>query len=72
MSIDHASGVAAPKADPVFLHFRAGMTVIVDDGSDWRMADVIWVDRWWRQKPQGPHAVSGGRHGHRRHQLGQR
>ena len=20
------------------------MTVIVDDGSDWRMADVIWVD----------------------------
>ena len=44
MSIDHASGVAAPKADPVFLHVRAGMTVIVDDGSDWRMADVIWVD----------------------------
>ena len=37
-------GVAAPKADPVFLHVRAGMTVIVDDGSDWRMADVIWVD----------------------------
>ena len=44
MSVDHASGVAAPKADPVFLHVKAGMTVIVDDGSDWRMADVIWVD----------------------------
>ena len=44
MSIDHASGVAATKTDPVFLHVRAGMTVIVDDGSDWRMADVIWVD----------------------------
>ena len=44
MSIDHASGVAAPKADPVFLHVRTGMTVIVDDGSDWRMADVTWVD----------------------------
>ena len=44
MSVDHVSGVAAPKADPVFLHVRAGMTVIVDDGSDWRMADVIWVD----------------------------
>ena len=44
MPIDHASGVAALKADPVFLHVRAGMTVIVDDGSDWRMADVIWVD----------------------------
>ena len=42
MSVDHASGVAATKADPVFLHVRAGMTVIVDDGSDWRMADVIW------------------------------
>ena len=44
MSVDHVSGVAAPKADPVFLHVRAGMTVIVDDGNDWRMADVIWVD----------------------------
>ena len=44
MSVDHVSGVSAPKADPVFLHVRAGMTVIVDDGSDWRMADVIWVD----------------------------
>ena len=71
MSVDHASGVAAPKADPVFLHVRAGMTVIVDDGSDWRMADVIWVDGGAR-KPQGPHAGSGGRRGHRRHQLGQR
>ena len=44
MSLDHASGVTAPGADPVFLHVRAGMTVIVEDGSDWRMADVIWVD----------------------------
>ena len=44
MSFDHASGVAAPKADPVFLRVKAGMTVIVEDGSDWRMADVIWVD----------------------------
>ena len=44
MSVDHVSGVAAPKADPVFLHVKAGMTVIVDDGSDWRMADVIWVE----------------------------
>ena len=44
MSVDHVSGVAAPKVDPVFLHMRAGMTVIVDKGSDWRMADVIWVD----------------------------
>ena len=26
------------------MHVKAGMTVIVDDGSDWRMADVICVD----------------------------
>ena len=39
-SNDHASAIAAPKSDPVFLHVKAGMTVIVEDGSDWRMADV--------------------------------
>ena len=39
------SGVAEPKADLVFLHVKAGMTRIVENGSDWRMADVIWVDR---------------------------
>ena len=44
MSVDHASGVGAPKTDPVFLHVKPSMTVIVEDGSDWRMADVIWVD----------------------------
>ena len=44
MSVDHSSGVSAPNSDPVFLHVRAGMTVIVEDGKDWRMADVIWVD----------------------------
>ena len=42
--IEHASGVATPKTDPVFLHVRAGMTMIVEDGGDWRMGDVIWVD----------------------------
>ena len=55
MSVDHASGVAAPKADPVFLHVRAGMTVIVDDGSDWRMADVIWVDGGARNPSEKSH-----------------
>ena len=44
MPVDHASAVAAPKSDPVFLHVKAGMTVIAEDGSNWRMADVIWVD----------------------------
>ena len=43
MSVDHASGVGATKSDPVFLHVKAGMTVIVQSGGDWRMADVIHV-----------------------------
>ena len=44
MSVDHTSGVKKPQSDPIFLHVKAGMTVIVEDGCDWRMADVIWVD----------------------------
>ena len=45
VSVDRASTVAAPKSDPVFLHVKAGMTVIVADmDAGWRMADVIWVD----------------------------
>ena len=44
MSVGHASAAAAPKAEHVFLHVKAGMTLIAEDGSDWRMADVIWVD----------------------------
>ena len=45
MSVDHASAVAVPKSDPVFLRVKAGMTVIVTDTEGaWRMADVIWVD----------------------------
>ena len=45
MPVDLASALAAPKSDPVFLHVKAGMTVIVTykEGA-WRMADVIWVD----------------------------
>ena len=45
MSVDHASAVVAAKSDPVFLHVKPGMTVIVSDTDGaWRMADVIWVD----------------------------
>ena len=43
MSIDRASGVSTPqKTDPVFLHVKAGMAVIINkaDGT-WRMADVV-------------------------------
>ena len=44
MSVDRPSAVAAPKSDPVFLHVKPGMTVIVGDGSERRITDVIWVD----------------------------
>ena len=45
MSVDHASAVAVPKSDPVFLRVKAGMTVIVTDSEGaLRMADVSWVD----------------------------
>ena len=53
MSVGHASAVEAPKSDPVFLHVKPGMTVIVEDGKDWRMVDVIWVDGGAR-KPKVP------------------
>ena len=45
VAVDHASGISASKPDPVFLHVKSGMTVIVTDTDGaWRMADVIWVD----------------------------
>tara|TARA_Y100000813_G_C23829899_1_gene197041 strand:+ start:209 stop:457 length:249 start_codon:yes stop_codon:yes gene_type:complete len=45
MSVNHSSAFAMPKSGPVFLHVKAGMTVVViDTDGAWRMADVIWVD----------------------------
>jgi len=45
MLADHASAVAAPKSDPIFLHVKPDDAVVItnSDGA-WRMADVIWVD----------------------------
>ena len=35
---------APPKLDPVFLHVKAGMSVIIKNTDEtWRMADVIQV-----------------------------
>jgi len=52
MSVDHASGVAISKTDPIFLHARAGMTVIVEDGNNLRMADVdTGVINWFNADP---------------------
>ena len=38
MADDHGSGVATPTSDPVFLHVKSGMTVIVAD-TDGGLAD---------------------------------
>ena len=44
MSIDHASGASTPKPDPVVLHVKAGMAVIIKNtDKTWRVADVINV-----------------------------
>ena len=43
MSVDHSVVTARPDRDPLFLHVKAGMTVIVEDNGDWWMADVIHV-----------------------------
>ena len=43
MSIDHSVVTLTPDRDPLFAHVKAGMTVIVEDNGDWRMADVIHV-----------------------------
>ena len=42
---DHASDVEAPpKPYPVFLHVKAGMSVIIKNTDlTWRMADVIQI-----------------------------
>ena len=45
MSPDHSNNVSpARKTDPVFLHVKSGMAVIIKntDGT-WRMADVVNV-----------------------------
>ena len=66
----HASGVSAPNSDQVFLHVPAGMTVIVEEGKDLRMADVIWVDGGARN-PKVLTLLQVADE-HRPHQLGQR
>ena len=43
MSVDHSVVTARPDRDPLFLHVKAGMTVIVEENGDWWMADVIQV-----------------------------
>lgn len=42
MSVDHSSGAKPPTKDPLFLHVNAGMTVVVSEGENWWMGDVIY------------------------------
>lgn len=42
MSVDHSSGAKPPTKDPLFLHVKAGMTVVVLEGEDSWMGDVIY------------------------------
>ena len=45
MSVERLSEIEAPEANPIFLHVKAGMTVVVtDEVGAWCMADVIHVD----------------------------
>ena len=45
MSVDHERSVSAPKkTDPVFLHVKPGMAVIINNTDGiWRIANVINV-----------------------------
>ena len=46
MPVDQLRAINLPESDPVFLHVRAGMAVIVADPTNnaWSMADVLNVD----------------------------
>ena len=44
MSVDHSVVTARPSRDPLFLHVKAGMTVIVGENGDWWMGDVLFVE----------------------------
>ena len=46
MPVDPLRAINLPESDPVFLHVKAGMAVIVADPTNnaWSMADVLNVD----------------------------
>ena len=44
MSVDHSVVTERPSRDPLFLHVKAGMTVIVEENGDWWMGDVVFVE----------------------------
>ena len=44
MSVDHSTPNKRPNESPIFLSAKAGMTVVVSDGDDWWMGDILHVD----------------------------
>ena len=45
MSVDNSFGAKPPtRMDPLFLHVKAGMTVVVSEGENWWMGDVIYKE----------------------------
>ena len=44
MSVDHSFVTARPDRDPLSLHVKAGMTVIVEENGDCWMGDVVFVE----------------------------
>ena len=46
MSVDHFSlrSSAVFEKDPLFLHVKAGLTVVVAESDDWWMGEVIWME----------------------------
>ena len=44
MSVDHSVVTQRTDRDPLFLHVKAGMTVIVEESGDWWMGDVVFVE----------------------------
>ena len=43
MSVDHSVVTQRFDRDPLFLHVKAGMTVIVEENGAWWMGDVVFV-----------------------------
>ena len=45
MRVDHSTGAKpSSKKDPPFLHVKLGMTVVVSEGEDWWMVDLIYME----------------------------
>ena len=44
VSVDISSHRLRPEGDSLFLHVKPGMTVVVSEGDDWWIGDVLYCD----------------------------